>query len=288
MDASELIHSALQWQGENVADIITELADGAGFVFHTDANRAIHYKLPQNLKPAAVSYGDGGVTVEDVVPTQDITNLATSVLVIGGFGLSENLEHIYPTTGGELLLLGLHWGALPSKDFIDVDVNIGTDQAPIWSERSVGFNGFEYPEGRDVLWDSISSTLTFAEELPTRINGVRVRGAQRFGNIREIADHNAVTRYGRRTVVVTDQGLTSYEMVRLRAQAVLNQHAQASGGVTFKAREYVAVGQLARFISNKFEVDDIYIIDTVAIKAEGNTEVYEVALVPLASNVALQ
>ena len=287
VDESPLIHQALQWQGDTVRSIISELAEASGYAFWIDGNREIHYKLPQNIKSARVSYGNGGVPVEDVVPTEDLTNLATSVYVIGNFGFTENYQYTYPTNGGTLLLLGFRWSPNPQQEFIDIEVNIGTDAAPVWDKRTVGFAGYSYEVDPEVYWDSIGSNLTFDRDLPTLTKGVRVSGAQRYANTRLVQDDNAVARYGRRTVTVKDPSIITFERLYLRTQAVLNRHAQTTGGVTFSTRQYVAVGRLARFVSNKHQIDRTYVIESVAIRAVGNTEIYEVVLTPIASNVIL-
>ena len=193
---------------------------------------------------------------------------------------------IYPTTSNQsLLILGYRWTPDPDKEFIEIELNIGTDDTPNWARQDVGLLGEEYQTAPDVIWDPIGSTLLFNAPLTQLTAGVRVSGTQRFSAITRHDDIAAIEKYGVLEGVIKDRSLITRERVLYKAQAVLNERATASHTATGALNDYIPVGQLVRITSTKFNVDRDYVVTSIEIRPEGIRELYVYQFAGLAGNV---
>ena len=251
----------------------------------------MNYKLPQNLSHSGETLSDResvGHVPRNFRVTTDITQLVTRVLVIGGFGIRPNEEVIYPTLAGSTLLLGYRWTPDSDEDIIHIERNTGTDDTPIWVEQTVGVLGETYQTPRQVTWDPITSTLSFETPLTDMNNGVLVRGSQRFSAITRQDDLNAIAKYGVLEGVVKDKSLITRERVLYKAQAILNESAQASFRAAGALNVYIPVGRLVTIDSLKFGVKRDFVVTGIDIRPEGVRELFIYELTGISDNVIQQ
>ena len=291
VDASPILHPPLQFEGDSVRSILDELSRGSGYIYWIDPGRVLNYKLPQNLSHSGETLSDResvGHVPRNFRVTTDITQLVTRVLVIGGFGIRPNEEVIYPTLAGSTLLLGYRWTPDSDEDIIHIERNTGTDDTPIWVEQTVGVLGETYQTPRQVTWDPITSTLSFETPLTDMNNGVLVRGSQRFSAITRQDDLNAIAKYGVLEGVVKDKSLITRERVLYKAQAILNESAQASFRAAGALNVYIPVGRLVTIDSLKFGVKRDFVVTGIDIRPEGVRELFIYELTGISDNVIQQ
>ena len=289
VQASPIVHSGFQYEGVSVRSVLDELSRGTGYIYWIDPGRKINYLLPQNLVHSGITLADleaVGSRPRRFRCKTDITQLITRVLVIGGFGIRPNTTVVYPTVVGDTLILGYRWTPDEDQEFITIERNTGTDDAPAWSDPlEVGFLGESDETTADVIWDPITSTLAFSTPLTDMVQGVRVTGAQRFAAITRQDDLKAIEKYGVLEGVTKDRSLITRDRVLYRAQAILNEHANASFTASGQLNQYIPIGRLVRITSTKFNVDRDYVVTSITITPEGTRELYTYQLNGIAGNV---
>ena len=90
VDASPVLQPSFQFEGDSVRSILDELSRGSGYIYWIDPGRRLNYQLPQNLSHSNITLSDNeaiGTRPRRFRVRNDLTQLITRVLVIGGFGI---------------------------------------------------------------------------------------------------------------------------------------------------------------------------------------------------------